>query len=578
MSAAAPAALNIPAKGNDRFFSLDLLSPAIVLAVLIGCLVLMRLPSLVFPYELNVDESQFLSQGMKFLQDPRPWQAVDSNSSGPFNSYAISILLWMGFKANYILAHVLATLLVCLQVLLSYLIFLRIGSRIGALLGATTMVLFYGQTANPDFLHYSSELFPVLSLILGFYSFLVWSQSASLASDPHRQTLVQLLTGLFLGTAPWLKIQASPIAGALAVITLMATLSSRGYSLTVRQRTTQALALCCGVVLPTVGMLAILIACGSLRDFWSSYILSSIARIGPLEPMQLIEHCSHIFAEPHGLLLLDVFGLSLVLFLFSPSRSKAGWLATPAHRWVFGGLFTYMVVALFAVCRSAQEFDHYSQFLVFPVTCLAVVLASDATAWLSGEQAGTPGRRTTLLSILVLGALILLCAGWSLHFESFYRGNPVPDAYVRIADMVGVIQRTRCVKSLAIWGWTPGVYVLTGIPPATRDATGAPVITRGPLQPYFRERFLADLRDSMPDMFIDSATPNAFMWHWTKNDGYESDPELKEFIQENYTLVSELRLVKSARPVRFFAKQPAQHTRRRPPRLHPRPLGDRGNR
>ena len=120
---------------------------------------------------------------MKFFQDPRPWKAVDPGTSGPLNSYPISILLWLGFKPNYIVVHVLATVLVCLQVLLSYLIFLRFGSQIAAILGAISMVLLYGATINSNFLHYSSELFPVLLLILGFYGFLVWAQNSPSRSD-----------------------------------------------------------------------------------------------------------------------------------------------------------------------------------------------------------------------------------------------------------------------------------------------------------------------------------------------------------------------------------------------------------
>src|SRR6266849_5084250 len=136
--------------------SFDFSSPAIAVTILLGCLVLMRLPSIAFPYELNPDESQWLSQGMKFLQDPRPWKAVDPTTCGPLTSYPISILLWMGFKPSYLMAHALAAVLVSVQVLLSYLVFLRIGSRITALLGAISMVLFYGDTVSADFLHYSS--------------------------------------------------------------------------------------------------------------------------------------------------------------------------------------------------------------------------------------------------------------------------------------------------------------------------------------------------------------------------------------------------------------------------------------
>jgi hypothetical protein len=100
------------------------------------------------------------------------------------------------------------------------------------------------------------------------------------------------------------------------------------------------------------------------------------------------------------------------------------------------------------------------------------------------------------------------------------------------------------------------VYVLTGIPPATRDAVGFFVISPGPLQQYFRARFVGDLREKSPDLFIDAVAPDAQMWvNWTENDGYESDPQLRKFVEDSYSLVGQLKLVKGAKPVRFFARR-----------------------
>jgi hypothetical protein len=73
---------------------------------------------------------------------------------------------------------------------------------------------------------------------------------------------------------------------------------------------------------------------------------------------------------------------------------------------------------------------------------------------------------------------------------------------------------------------------------------------------YYRARFLGDLRQTSPDLFIDAVAPDAFMWRdWTETDGYESDPQLRKFIEDNYILVDELTLVKGAKPIRFFARR-----------------------
>jgi hypothetical protein len=135
------------------------------------------------------------------------------------------------------------------------------------------------------------------------------------------------------------------------------------------------------------------------------------------------------------------------------------------------------------------------------------------------------------------------------------RLQPVTDFNDRIAAVIGQIRQSRRVDSLAIWGWTPGVYVLTGIPPATRDSISQGVITEGPLQPYFRGRFLNDLRRAMPDVFIDAVVPGAYLWYWTGDESYETDPELQRFIEQYYEPAAQLELKPGARKVRFFVRK-----------------------
>jgi|SRR5208283_1892398 len=97
-----------------RLSSLRLPSSALAVALLIACVFLLRLPSALVPRELNVDESHLLSQAMKFVVDPRPWIVADTTSSGPLNSYLISVFLLMGFNPGFVLVHMLACVLVCM--------------------------------------------------------------------------------------------------------------------------------------------------------------------------------------------------------------------------------------------------------------------------------------------------------------------------------------------------------------------------------------------------------------------------------------------------------------------------------
>jgi hypothetical protein len=144
------------------------------------------------------------------------------------------------------------------------------------------------------------------------------------------------------------------------------------------------------------------------------------------------------------------------------------------------------------------------------------------------------------------------------HMLSMCIGPPlvINSSNDRIAAVIAQVQKTRPVRSLAIWGWAPGVYVLTGIPPATRDSVGHFIISAGPMQQYFRSRFLQDLSRNPPDLFIDAVATDAFKWpEWAAADGYESDPSLRKFIDENYVLVYELKSTRDAKPVRFFARK-----------------------
>ena len=568
--------------------SFRLPSPAVTVSLLIASVFLLRLPGALVPRELNPDESLFLSLAMKFLVDPRPWIAADLGSAGPVTSYLVSAFLWMGFKPGFVLVHMLATVVVCAQVLVAYLTLRRLGSEKTAALGAFLMVLFYGlATYAPDFLNYGSELLPTLLLMLGFYLFLVWLDEPA----GRRAAALWLLFagGLMLGTAPWCKLQAVPITGALGLIVIAAIFRDRGSSFLFSLRLKELVAFCAGAVLPTCVMLAILAKTGAFKDFWYSYILCNLAYAGPLSLIRLILLSVLVF------LYLHFFRCYLWHCSVCWLMLRAGSAPFKKRKWAYGGLLVYAGAALFAVCRPSFFYLHYVIFLVPPITYLAAVLASPESADLT-ESRQSPRRLMRGLALMLIVATIGLYVTYAVRYvhmiramHELSRSQPdwhlriakvvpddaetdsiwvrsigprhwtVEDSNERIAQVVRDIQKTHPVRSLVVWGWSPGVYVLTGIPPATRDACSAFQITKGPMQKYYQDRSIGDLRKNPPDLFIDAVAPDAFMgldWMgWSEKDGYESDPQLQKFVEDNYMLVDELSLVEGAKPVRFFTRR-----------------------
>jgi hypothetical protein len=194
------------------------------------------------------------------------------------------------------------------------------------------------------------------------------------------------------------------------------------------------------------------------------------------------------------------------------------------------------------------------------MTCvLGVLIASMPGFEVSRKDGARSGRAAiavacgliVALSYTGIGLRYVQYAHSALWDRRLERSDPIG----RIAEAVKDLAKDHPARSLAIWGWTPAVYVRTGIPPATRDAIGHYVITRGPFVSYFRKRFVRDLRDKMPDVFMDTVSSSQFLWFWSENDSYESDAELKDFVDRNYVLTRQLVLAPGSKAVRIFTRR-----------------------
>jgi hypothetical protein len=439
-------------------------------------------------------------------------------------------------------------------------------------------------------LSFGGELLPTLLLMLGYYLFEVW-----LNEDGKQHSLSQLypllLSGAVLGAAPWCKLQSAPISLALSLVVLAAIFKSADFR-SRRSQVTAAALFSFGLALTTLVFLSTLAVSGAITDFWKSYILANLGFAGDVNIMSIAVNCLTIFViSPLNQLLFS--GLGLLLYVSQLPGSQE---LTKKQKWAMGGLVVYAAAALLAVGRVRYLFPHHAMFVIPPMTCILALLAGRAVS--AGFQRQQYAHKMMAIFLLILlGATGTIYVAYGIQYihvmktvrqlaiskvplneqddevalnalapkenrglaRTLMNGAVGPSRWVlrnsneKILATILKIERTRPIRSLSVWGYAPGVYVLAGLPPATRDSVTR--VEKGPLGPYFQNRYLEDLKENPPDLFIDAVSKGTFIWDWTEDDGYEWDPQLRKFIDDNYVLVDELTLVNGTKPVRFFTRR-----------------------
>lgn len=520
------------------------------LSALLTAVFLLRLPIGITAHELDADESGFLVQAKQLVANPEPWVSTDTQTSGPLNSGLIAVLIALDLRPSYTLLHLTATLLVCLQILTAYQTLSLLTNEAAASIGALLIALVYGLSTHSAYLHYSSELLPTLLLMGGFYLCLIRLNE----EDSPSPTLV-FTAALLLSAAPWCKLQAAPITAALWLTILIIILKKRSANCDSRLR--ELLAFTAGTALPACVILGLQLRSGGFKDFWYSYIIANIAYAGPLDLVKCSAHFLAIIKTPPLYQLLNVaIGVAVLLYVRTEPISL---FVARLNKWSFAALLVYAGAALFSVCRVTYLFSHHVIFLIPPAVYLLILFCPLTT------DGDVPLRDPRVRSTFIFLAVLILISSIPNIIQyinvtesmraSSYAQKQAAGPNECIAATLAEIRNTTPIHSVEIWGWSPGVYVLSDIVPATRDSNIFFVVKGGALQSYYRTRFMRDLAASKPDVFIDAVVPGATNWEsFTENDGYESDPEVREFVNSNYTLIRELPLEEHSKPVRFYRR------------------------
>lgn len=502
-------------------------------ALAIGLLFLLRLPSIVFNAEINPDESQMITQALTLRQNPVYFQSVDGTTAGPLDSYFLVLPGLLGLPFDYITAHLTAFGLVAVYL---WLLFgtarLWLGES-AARLALLPLVFMLGLTQNGDFLHYNSEL--IALVLLGGSYYLYATQRTQRQPALGRIALV----GLLLGMVPFSKLQAVPLAAVVGLFLVIDLLGRRSLSTPAKVGRIVLLGVCAGLFPLLVVLLTQLN--GVYDDFVTFYILGNFQYGGNTDQLQSLLQLPDFFrtgSEFDWLIKLTA-GVWLTGFLLALRQNTRFGRET----WQVGGFALLLLAAtLFAITRTGSGYVHYLYFLTGP---LLFGLGYGWRQLLANERLG----RWVSVGALAIFLVLFGVQAFQQHQQGIAL-NPYPsnrqNGWVLQPSLVSntVAKYARPGEKLVVWGWRCDYYVQTQMPQGVAENHSIRSAFAHPLLTTYQQRYVRDFVRSFPPVFVDAVGRQNLWMTDRKTHGHELIKPLGQFVAAHYKYVG---LVNDAR-------------------------------
>ena len=481
-----------------------------------------RWTSIKYPIPLNADEVQAAANTLRIAANGLNWNSLDGTTVGPLNSL---ILMWpkiLGLDVTIASVRLTSALiLICICLIIYWIGRIFVGRWWGALC-VFPLILFYAFAENPDFLHYSSELLPLLLLILATYF-------VSLISTHQGRSSIWffMLIGLCVGAVPFAKLQATPIAFVIALYAVVLSFLEDGTT-----SFKKTLSLVAGGLLTALVFFIPLIASGDFSHFWNSYISWSGEYIK--EPLSVLDLHKMIVLDPT----LKYATYFLIIIICVLLGFQCCWIPCKDdyREWYLKIYFTFLlIVSFWVISKPGNAFLHYLMFYPpFLVLCLVMSVASV--------------RRTVLARYYFVPAYVVLAVS-ILSLHPFWERLKALD-FSQVDKSIRLSHRLEFHnpdlfswlpfdnRYVAIWGWMPQWYLLAHAAPATRESHTYAQIVDSRLKTYFRQRFLVDFKESNPDYVFDAVNGDSFGFNDPKNFSPSIFPEFSELLSANFSKIS----------------------------------------
>ena len=485
------------------------------LFLLVLTLILFRLPVIIYNQPLNPDESLFIVGAMTLAQDPVYWESVDGCTSGPFNFYIITAFCEF-FKQpyDYISGRIVGVLLIIGSMLFSFFTLKKLFSTPIAFLSVFPAVAFLSTTRYSEFVHYSSEHLPIFLLSIMGYLYVSVTQQ-----NTNKKSYLFVL-GLIAGLLPFAKLQTIPIAAFIVFIT---------YWLVYKVNKNKSLSLMASLTLGGMCIPIIMLLTGwylgFIEEIWVYYIKYNLS-YGSKNTLFNSIYLS--LFDPINIFIKIIAVLVFALLIYRVFWLKQLKLSTK-------GIFitAFLGSSLFAVYKTGFMFHHYLLFLIFPATYLYAFFLNDFISLTEKATKYVYIGVSLILIVILSTTLILPIRNEYVTLEK--QARPIP------LSTVGkeILKYSEAHEPLVIWGEEGKYYLETQRLPGIRWSNSHWGMYNDSLQKLFQLEYIKEFKAASPPVFIDThANEGSFMTRAAC--GYETVPELKKLVEDNYQLLAEV--------------------------------------
>ncbi|GAB3503419.1 hypothetical protein GCM10027442_04420 [Emticicia fontis] len=324
--------------------------------------------------------------------------------------------------------------------------------------------------------------------------------------------------GFVAGMVPFTKLQAIPIAALLALIT---------YWLIYQKKKKQSISYFSIFTLGGLCVPCLLVVFGAyfgfLENLWVFYIKNNLSYGSNVS---ILSGFIHSFSDPINIFtkIIVVLGGMLIGYQFFYKKQ---------FKPTFTSLFILVFISssIFAVFKPGFMFHHYLLFLVFPTVLLFGYFLNEFLI-LPDFRLKKIVIATTLLVIL---AFTVNVQGKNEYVTANHSVRPMNISPISQE----ILRYTLPNEPLVIWGESGKHYLETKRKQGVRWSHTYWGMYSEPQQKLFRQAYVEQFQRILAPVFIDTHV-NAGSFIVRKDCGYETVPELKKIVDENYQFLAEI--------------------------------------